>query len=182
MPTFNSAAIAYVGTIELDDVEIDLDISTIVSECEWAELLAEMIDVNKESALTAISETMCTLNKYPWLLNGLARVDELTFNNCLSAAGWIKTTDVSALDNFSTNEIIDWLTECRRTQLAECMKARAPQRLTEMERTAIAIVANYMNHQKTEGKNKVAELEKLTVHTDLLHTMLIQSVNFEELK
>ena len=181
MPIFNTAATAYVGTIELDDVEIELDMTTIVSECKWAELLAEMIDQNAERALTAISET-CAKSKYPQLLNTLARVDPIVFNDCMNAASWIKTDNLSALDNFLTAEILDWLSEYRATQLAVYVKAHAPERLSEVERTAIAMVANYMNYRAKMAHNEVAQLESLTVHTGELHTMLIQSVDFEEHK
>ena len=138
MPIFNTAATAYVGTIELDDVEIELDMTTIVSECKWAELLAEMIDQNAERALTAISET-CAKSKYPQLLNTLARVDPIVFNDCMNAASWIKTDNLSALDNFLTAEILDWLSEYRATQLAAYVKAHAPQRPNEVEQAAIAL-------------------------------------------
>ena len=132
MPIFNTAAQAYVGTIELDDVEIELDVTTIVSECKWAELLTEMIDQNAERALTAISET-CAEGKYPQLLNKVAQLNPIVFNECMSAAGWIQTADanINALDNFATKEIIEWLTEYRATQFAEYIKARAPQRPSE---------------------------------------------------
>ena len=100
----------------------------------------------------------------------------------MSAAGWIQTADINALDNFSTKEILDWLTERRPTQLAEWMKARAPQRLSEVEKTAIALVTNFMHHRVTVAKNEVQQLEYLTVHTDLLNQMLIESVDFEEHK
>ena len=182
MPIFNTAATAYVGTIELEDVEIDLTMSTIVSECDWAELIEEMLETNVDSAVTAIAEKTCAECRYPTLLNKLARVDPIVFNDCMSAAGWIKTDNIDALDNFTTKEIIDWLTEHRPTQLAEWMKARAPQRLSELERTAIALVANYMHHRVTVAKNEVQQLEYLTMHTDILNTMLIESVDFEEVK
>lgn len=139
MPSFNTAARAYVGTLELDDVEIDLDISTIVSECRFNDLLAEMIDQNAERALTAISETACAENKYPQLLNAMAGVDPVVFNDCMSAASWIKIDNLSALDNFLTAEILDWLSEYRATQLAAYVKAHAPQRPNEVEQAAIAL-------------------------------------------
>ena len=179
MPSFNTAGRAYIGTIELDDIEIDLDMTTIVSECRFNDLLTEMIDQNAERALTAISET-CANSKYPQLLNAMARIDPYLFNNCLSAAGWMKTADINALDNFLTAEIIDWLTECRTTQLAEYVKAHAPKRLSEVEATAIAMVANYMDHRVKVAHNEVTQLENLTVHTDLLHAMLVESLDFEE--
>ena len=181
MPSFNTAGRAYIGTIELDDIEIDLDISTIVSECRFNVLLAEMIDQNAERALTAISET-CAGSKYPQLLNAMARVDPILFNDCMNAASWIKTDNLSALDNFLTTEIFDWLTEHRPTQVAEWMKARAPKRLTELERTAIALITNFLFHRVTAAKNEVQQLEYLNVHTDVLNEMLIQSVDFEEHK
>ena len=182
MPSFNTAGRAYVGTLELDDIEIDLDISTIVSECRFNDLLTEMIDQNAERALTAISET-CAGSKYPQLLNTLARIDPILFNDCMSAAGWIKVTNnIDALDNFWTKEILDWLTERRPTQLAEWMKAHAPQRLCEVERTAIALVTNFMFHQLSTARNEVQNLERLTMHTDVLNEMLIETINFEEHK
>ena len=182
MPSFNTAGRAYVGTIELDDIEIDLEMSTIVGECDYNRLLTEMIDQNAESALNAISETACAEGKYPRLLNTLARVDPLVFIDCMGAAGWTKNDNINVLDNFLTTEIIDWLTEYRATQFAEWMKARAPERLTEVERTAIAMVANYMNYRAKMAHNEVAQLESLTVHTGELHKMLIEFVTFEEHK
>ena len=182
MPSFNTAGRAYVGTIELDDIEIELEMSTIVSECDYHRLLDEMIDRNAESAITAISETVCAEHMIPSLLNALARIDPIIFNDCMSAASWIKTDNLSGLDNFLTTEIFDWLTEHRPTQLAAYVKAHAPQRLNEAERTAIALVTNFMFHRVTVAKNEVQQLEYLTVHTDILNKMLIESVNFEEPK
>ena len=182
MPSFNTAGRAYVGTIELDDIEIELEMSTIVSECDFNGLLTEMIDQSADSAITSIAETVCAEGKYPSLLNTLARVDPVVFNDCMNAASWIKTDNLSGLDNFLTTEIFDWLTEHRPTQLAEWMKARAPQRLSELERTAIALVTNFMHHRVTVAKNEMQQLEYLTVHTDLLNEMLIETVTFEEHK
>ena len=184
MPSFNTTGRAYVGTLELDDVEIDLEMSTIVSECDYNRLLDEMIDQNAESAITAIVETVCAEHMIPSLLNKVARVDPIVFNDCMDAAGWIQTADanINALDNFSTKEIIDWLTEHRPTQMAEWMKAHAPQRLCEVERTAIALVTNFMFHQLSAARNEVQQLERLTMHTDVLNEMLIETINFEEPK
>ena len=182
MPSFNTAARAYVGTLELDDVEIELDISTIVSECDWAELIQEMLDTNVDSTLTTITEQVCAHRMIPSLLNKVARVDPIVFNDCMDAAGWITISDINALDNFSTKEIIDWLTEHRPTQMAEWMKAHAPQRLCEVERTAIALVTNFMFHQLSAARNEVQQLERLTMHTDVLNEMLIETINFEEPK